>query len=123
MENVLMAHLFRTMGRLAGYAVRTKAFDKALSKTADFMQTEIRLADIKLKLSVLRRKRQNHLKLLGKTIYHLRANDIEPFDDTHTQTISRVLREIDMEIEETAELLETKKRQEQARKQSSQRKP
>ena len=57
-----MARLFRTIGRLAGYAARTQAIDKALSKTADFLQTEIRLADIKLKLGVLHRKRQNHLK-------------------------------------------------------------
>ena len=111
-----MAQLLRTIGRLAGYAARSHAFDKALSKTADFLHTEIRLADIKLKLSVLQRKRNNHLKLLGKTVYNLYANAVEPFDDTHTRTISRVLREIDMEIEETAEQLEIRKRQEQEKK-------
>jgi|GEM_PF-3025157 hypothetical protein len=114
-----MARLFRTIGRLAGYAVRSQAFDKALAKTADFLHTEIKLADIKLKLGVLRKKRQNHLKLLGKTVYNLHTNEIEPFNDTHTQTISRVLREIDMEIEQTDEQLEIKKRQEQERKNRS----
>ncbi|MFC1537875.1 hypothetical protein ACFL6H_00495 [Candidatus Latescibacterota bacterium] len=111
-----MARIFRTLGRLTGYAIRSQTFDKALSKTAAFLQTEIKLADVKLKLKLLRRKRIHHLKLLGKTIYRLHLNEVEPIDNNHTHTISRVLREIDMEIEDTNEQLEIKKRQEQEKK-------
>lgn len=114
-----MAYFFRTIGRLTGYAIRTKAFDKALSKTAAFLHTEIKLADIKIKLKLLSKKRNHHLKLLGKTVYSLHSNSIEPFNELHTQTISRVLREIDMEIEQTNEQLEIKKRQEREKKSTS----
>ncbi|MFC1540903.1 hypothetical protein ACFL50_00455 [Candidatus Latescibacterota bacterium] len=114
-----MARIFRTLGRLTGYALRSQVVDKALYKTADFLKTEIKLADVKLKLKLLQKKRTHHLKLLGKTVYRLHLNEIELIDNSQTHTISRVLREIDMEIEDANEQLEIKKRQEQEKKKKS----
>ena len=112
-----MAYFFRTIGRLTGYVLRSQALDKALSKTAHYVYSEIKLADVKLKLKLLRQKRTHHLKLLGKTVYRLYINDIEPFSNKQTQTITRVLREIDMEIEEVNKELERRKQSEQEKKQ------
>ncbi len=107
-----MAHFFRTMGRLTGYAIRSHAFDRAISKAGSYLLSEMRLADIKLKLKLLKQKRTRHLRLLGKTVYNLYINDVEPLKDEHTQTIIRVLREIDMEIEEVDAELQRRKQQE-----------
>ena len=95
-----MAYFFRTMGRVTGYVLKSHAVDRAVTKAASYLLSEMKLADIKLKLKLLRQKRTRHLKLLGKTVYRLYNNNIYPFNDEHTQTITRVLREIDMEIEE-----------------------
>ena len=94
-----MAYFFRVVGRLAGQALRSHAVNRAMAKAAGYVLSEMKLADIKLKLKLLQQKRKRHLALLGKTIYRLTANDVEPFTNTHTLTITRVLREIDMEIE------------------------
>lgn len=112
-----MAYFFRTIGRFTGYVVRSHAFDKALSKTVNYVHSEIKLADVKLKLKLLRQKQTHHLKLLGKTVYRLYINDIEPLNDKNTQTITRVLREIDMEIKDVNEELERRKQSEQQKKQ------
>ena len=104
-----MANIFRTMGRLTGYALRSHAFDRAISKAGTFLISEMKLADIKLKLKISRQKRTRHLKLLGKTVYRLYNNNIFPFDDEHTQIIIRVLREIDMEIEDADTELQRRK--------------
>lgn len=94
-----MATFFRTMGRLTGYAVRSHAVDRAVSRASQYLLREMKLADVKLKLAMLKQKRTRHIKLLGKTVYHLVCNDIPPFDDEHTQIIMRVLVEIDNEID------------------------
>jgi len=107
-----MTQFFRTMGRLTGYAIRSHAFDRVISKAGSYLLSEMRLADIKLKLKLLRQKRTRHLRLLGKTVYRLSTNEIEPFKDNHTQTIIRVLREIDMEIEEVDTELQRRKQAE-----------
>lgn len=107
-----MVNFFSTMGRLAGYAIRSHAVDRAITKVASYVLSEMKLADIKLKLKMLKQKRNKHLKLLGKTVYRLYANDIEPFKDNHTQTIARVLREIDMEIKEVDKELQRRKQSE-----------
>ena len=114
-----MAYFFRTIGRFTGYVVRSHAFDKALSKTVNYIHSEMKLADVKLKLRLLRQKRTHHLKLLGKTVYRLYINDIEPLNDKNTQTITRVLREIDMEIEEVKEELKRRKQYEKQKRNSS----
>ena len=95
-----MVNFFSTMGRITGYVLKSHAVDRAVTKAASYLLSEMRLADIKLKLKILRQKRTRHLKLLGKTVYRLYNNNIYPFNDEHTQTITRVLREIDMEIKE-----------------------
>jgi len=112
-----MAQFFRALGRFTGYVVRSHAFDKAISKTVNYIHSEIKLADVKLKLKLLRQKRTHHLELLGRTIYRLSVNNVEPFNDKNTQTITRVLREIDMEIEEVNNELERRKQSEQQKKQ------
>ena len=101
-----MARLFRIMGRLAGRAIRSHAFDTVATKVSGYVLSEMRLADIKLKLRMLRQKRSHHLNLLGKTIFRLSENGIDPAGDPHTRTISTVLREIDMEITAMEEELE-----------------
>ena len=112
-----MAQFFRALGRFTGYVVRSHALDKAFSKTVNYIHSEIKLADVKLKLKLLRQKRTHHLELLGKTVYRLSVNNVEPFNDKNTQTITRVLREIDMEIEEVNNELERRKQSEQQKKQ------
>ncbi len=93
-----MAAFFRVMGRFAGRALRSHAMDTVVMKVSGYVLSEMRLADIKLKLRLLRQKRTHHISLLGKTVYRLVNNDINPFNDSHTRTISNVLREIDLEI-------------------------
>ena len=107
-----MANFFRTMGRLTGYALKSHAVDRVITKAGSYILSEMRLADIKLKLKLLRHKRTRHLKLLGKTVYRLCANDIDPFKDEHTKTITRVLREIDIEIKEVDAELQRRKQSE-----------
>ena len=111
-----MAYFFRVAGRLAGQALRSHAVNRAMAKAAGYVLSEMKLADIKLKLKLLQQKRNRHLNLLGKTIYRLTANDIEPFTSKYTLTITRVLREIDMEIEAVNDELERKKQYEKQKK-------
>ncbi len=101
-----MANFYSTIGRLTAYALKSQALDRAIIKAGSYLLKEMRLADIKLKLALLKQKRTRHLKLLGKTIYRLYENELEPFKDDHIQTITRVLREIDMEIEEVDDELQ-----------------
>jgi len=109
----MAVQFFRTMGRLTGYVLRSHVIDKAIATTANYVFSEMRLADIRIKLKLLRQKRNHHLYLLGKTFYRLSTNNIDPMHDEHTLTISRVLREIDLEIEQVnAELARRKKQNE-----------
>lgn len=101
-----MAAFFRVMGRLAGRAIRSHAFDTVATKVSGYVLSEMRLADIKLKLRMLRQKHAHHIHLLGKTLFRLAENGIVPTDDPHIRTISNVLREIDMEITAMEEELE-----------------
>jgi len=111
-----MAGFFTTMGRLTGYALRSHAVDSAITKSVNYVLSEMKLADIRLKKSLLKKKRTRHLYLLGKTVYRLSLNDINPVKDNHTHTITRVLREIDMEIEEVNNELQLRKQSEQKTK-------
>ena len=105
-----MPSVFRIMGRFAGHAMRNQAVNVAVNRASRRVYREMRLADIRMKLGLLRRKRTHHLHLLGRTVYRLAAhNNGEPFDDTRTSTITRVLHEIDLEIEEAAGELERRK--------------
>ena len=111
-----MANFFRVAGRLARQALRSHAVNRAMAKATGYVLSEMKLADIKLKLKLLQQKRKRHLALLGKTIYRLIINDIEPFTNKHTQTITRVLREIDMEIDAANDELERRKEYEKQKK-------
>ncbi|MBN1291511.1 MAG: hypothetical protein JXB48_06695 [Candidatus Latescibacteria bacterium] len=111
-----MAQIFKTMGRLAGQAVRTQAVDRAITKARGYIQSEMRLADIRLKLKFLRQKRTRHLTLLGRTVYRLVNNDINPETDERVDTLNRVLHEIDNEVEMVESELQRRREQERQRR-------
>jgi len=93
-----MAYFIRVLGRLTGRAVKSHAFDRAITAASVYIVSEMKLADLRAKRSLLRRKRSNHLRLLGKTVYRLIENGIEPLGEDHVRTILRVLDEIGGEI-------------------------
>ena len=111
----MAVQLFRIMGRFTGYVLRSHVIDRAVTKTANYVFSEMRLADIRMRLILLRQKRNHHLSLLGKTFYRLSINNIDPLQDEHTRTISRVLSEIDTEIEQVNAELERRKQSEKQR--------
>jgi len=113
-----MAHFFRVLGRLTGRAVRSHAFDRALSVTAGYVASEMRLTDIRAKRGILRRKYTNHLRLLGKTVYRLLENGIDPLGESHVDTIVRVLQEIEGEVAAAEEELQKRRQVEEARRKS-----
>ena len=100
-----MAQFFRIMGRLAGQVVRTHAIDRAVTTAAGYVASEVRLSEVRIKLAILRRKRTSHFTILGRTVYRLLANDISPEIDGRVEKLSRVLMEIDGEIETVEEEL------------------
>ena len=112
-----MAHFFRIIGRAAGYAARSHAFDRAISVTTRYVVSEIRLADLIAKHALLKRKYENHLRLLGKTVHRLIQNNIKPIGDDHVIKIVSVLDEIKMEIEGVEEELKRKRDMERAKRQ------
>ena len=107
-----MASIFRIMGLLAGHAMKNQAINMAVGTTSKVVHREMRLADIRLKLGLLKRKRDHHIKLLGRTIYRLSINNC-PLDTENTRTISRVIAEIEVEIKAAGEELERRKAEEQ----------
>lgn len=115
-KGILMAQFFSIMGRLAGQAMKTHAIDRAVTTAAGYIASEVRLAEVRLKLAILRRKRTRHLTILGRTVYRLLANDISPAGDERVVTLSRVLREIDGEIEAVEQELRQKIERERQRR-------
>ena len=107
-----MAHFFRIMGRFAGRAFRSHAFDRTVTVMSGYIISEMRLADLKAKRALLRRKHTNHLKLLGRTVYRLISNEVNPLNENHINTIVRVLGEIEHEIMAVEEELERRKKME-----------
>ncbi len=93
-----MARLIRILGRLTGKAIRSHAFDRAISVAADYVVTEMRLTDLRAKRTLLKRKRTNHLRILGRTVHRLLENGVEPMETDQVRTILRVLGEIEDEI-------------------------
>ena len=106
--------VFRTMGRLTGYLLKTEAVDRAVSMTTRFALTEMKCADIRLKITLLKRKRERHITLLGKTVYRLALNEQDIVDNDKISMISRVLIEIDIEIDQA--VAELARRKNHARK-------
>ena len=111
-----MANYLRVLGRVTGKAIKSHAFDRALTAAADYIISEMKLTDLRAKRTILRRKQTNHLRLLGKTVCRLVDNDIEPIGDDHTRMIVRVLDEIGLEITAVEEELERRKAAARARK-------
>ncbi len=108
-----MASIFRIMGLLAGHAMKNQAINVAVNTASKIVNREMRLTDIRLKLRLLKRKRDHHIKLLGRTIYRLSINHCESLDTENTRTITRVITEIDCEIKAARDELERRKAEEQ----------
>jgi len=113
-----MANIFRALGRLTGQAFKSQTFDRTLSVTAGYVASEMRLTDIRVKRGILRRKHANHLRLLGKTVYRLMKNGVDPFGESHVDTIIRVLKEIEGEIAAVEEELKKRRQMEETRRKS-----
>ena len=114
-----MTQFFRVMGRFTGQVLRSHVLDRAITTAAGYIVSEMRLTDIKLKRVFLSKKRTRHLTLLGRTVYRLLNNNIDPASDERVSTLVRVLREIDGEVEAVEQELERRKEQEQQRKKSA----
>ncbi len=108
-----MINLFKVVGGLAGRALRSHAFDRALTIAAGYIISEMKLTDIRAKRTLLRRKRMNHLILLGRTMYRLILNDVDPLRDDHIHKIVRVLDEIGMEISMIEDELQRRRKKEE----------
>ncbi len=115
-----MAHFFRIIGRAAGYAARSHVFDRAISVTTQYVVSEIRYVDLRAKHVLLKRKYENHLRLLGKTVHRLIQNDIKPTGDDHVIKIVVVLDEIKTEIASVEEELERRRDMERVKRQNRQ---
>ena len=111
-----MAHYIRILGRLAGHAVRSHAFDRAVTAAAGYFASELKLADLRAKSALLKRKKTNHLRLLGKTVFRLIQNDIDPLSDEHVIKIVNVLNEIGQEIATVEEELKRRRKFEKERR-------
>ena len=107
------------MGLLTGRALRSRTVNRTLTKAADYIAAEMRLSDIKLKRTLLRKKRTQHLTILGRTVYRLLENDINPKNDRRIDMLSRVLNEIDGEIEVVEQELHCRKEREKQKKAKS----
>ena len=117
-----MINLFKVAGRLVGRTLRSQAFDRGITIAAGYIISEMKLTDVKAKRTLLRRKRKNHLILLGRTVYRLILNDVDPLEDDHIHKIVRVLGEIDMEIsmiEDELKLRRKKYEEEKSKKKQS----
>lgn len=118
-----MAQIFRIVGRLAGKAIKSHMFDRAFASAAGYVLSEMRLTDIRLKRKFLIQKRDRHYTLLGRTVYRLIINEVNPESDERVSAVSRVLDEIDIEIEMVdSELKRRKEYERQKRKTNHNRK-
>jgi len=111
-----MAGYIRMLGRLTGRALRSHAFDRLVTVAAGYVASEMKLADLKAKRALLRQKRANHMRLLGRTVYRLVENDIDPFGHDSTGKIVRVIDEIDREIRDAEEALDFRRRAEREKR-------
>lgn len=118
-----MAKRFRILGRMTRRAVRSQAVQQAVASASVYIVSELQLADIKLRIAYLKRKREDHLHLLGRTAYRLHKNDVDPAGNENIDRIMTVLREIDSEIaiveQELAARIEQKRREKEQRRNAS----
>ena len=90
-----MAGLMRTLGRFAGHVMKTQAFETA----SKFIAFEMKLADLRIKIRLLKQKKRRHLLILGRTIYRLKLNGFEIIENPQVDTLIRVIIEIETEID------------------------
>ncbi len=93
-----MANLFKIAGRLYGRALMTKPVRETVKAAKKYVFAEMKLTDIKLRAAFLKRKRRAHCTLLGRTVYRLTVNEVNPANHPQVRTILAVLAEIDIEI-------------------------
>ena len=108
-----MVNLFKVAGRLAGRALRSQAFNRGMTLAAGYIVSEMKLTDVRAKRTLLKRKRANHLILLGRTLYRLVLNDVDPLRDDHIHKIVHVLGEIDIEISMIEDELQRRRKEEE----------
>ena len=93
-----MAGIFSFIGRFAGTVMKSQTIEHAITTTTKYVISEMKLVDLRAKQALLNLKFRNHLRLLGRTVYHLINNDIDPQTSEHTTKIVSVLDEIQREI-------------------------
>lgn len=96
-----MTSIFKIAGRLYGQAMRSetaKSASRAVEAAKRAVVRETGIAQVRLRIALLRRKRTAHLTLLGKTVHRLVKNEVEPSTHPQVRTIIKVIGEIECEI-------------------------
>ena len=96
-----MTSIFKIAGRLYGRALRSETARNAARAADVVKRTVVReagIAQMRLRITFLRRKHTIHLTLLGKTVHRLIKNEIDPSTHPQVRTIIAVLGEIECEI-------------------------
>ncbi len=110
-----MASIFRAAGRLYGRAVSSKPVSAAMKATGKYIITEMKIADIHLRVTFLKRKFRAHQTILGRTAYRLVRNGIDPMTHRQVQTIIRVLGEIENELAAAEDEVRRRREEERAK--------
>jgi hypothetical protein len=96
-----MTSIFKIAGRLYGQAMRSetaKSASRAVGMAKRAVVRETGIAQVRLRIALLRRKRTAHLTLLGKTVHRLIKNEVDPSTHSQVRAIIAVLEEIEGEI-------------------------
>lgn len=96
-----MTSIFKIAGRLYGQAMRSetaKSASRAVEAAKRAVVRETGIAQVRLRVALLRRKRTAHLTLLGKTVHRLIKNEVDPSTHPQVRAIIAVLEEIEGEI-------------------------
>jgi len=104
-----MPSIFTIAGRLTGKMLSRKNVADAIRSVRNYVHTGMESAEIRLRLEMLRKKRERHLTILGRTFYRLMSNNVPPFAASQVNTTLKVLGEIDLEIEAVERELERRK--------------
>jgi hypothetical protein len=91
--------------------MKNEAVNQAVRQTSAYIYREMELAEIRIQIQLLEKKRAHHIRLLGKTVYRLSLNGVEPFSHQQVTTIASVIDEIDTEIASASSELERRKQQ------------
>lgn len=112
-----MPNYLAVIKRVAQTVAASPAFDRTIAIAAGYVISEMRLTDLRAKKVFLKRKRTNHLRILGRTVYRLSQNDIDAMADSRVAMIVKVIGEIDTEIITVENELERRKSYERERRQ------